>query len=336
MLTLAASVVVGLGLLEIGVRLTGYEPPTISADMYLDRSGEPDEKVWPYALRPGYVGSYAGGAVSIDMEGERSVVVEDAVRAKLDASPTAATWLVVGDSVAFGQGLNDHETLASQLATALASRAVPIRVRNVAAPGYTSVNELAAAKRYFASHGAERVIVVYVANDATFDDDQLKLKEGFALQGQSAWHRATRSLYEHVYVSFLISDSFKRLGSMLTEPPSSEGFWSTISDDAIERSLDALAELEALSAAHGAKLSVAINRDISYYELPAPAEAFERRVLKGLEQRKMDAFVLSSYQKELPLDEACVSPMDAHPSRKAVGLMVNDIVAHIERTEPAP
>jgi hypothetical protein len=71
--------------------------------------------------------------------------------------------LLVGDSMVFGEGVNDDETFGAHLALA------GYRVFNLGVPGYGTNQELLNLQRYFASHTGSIawVIVVVAVNDGT-------------------------------------------------------------------------------------------------------------------------------------------------------------------------
>jgi len=292
--------------------------------MFVDRFGQPGADLRPYALRPGFSGSYVGGRVRIDDEGERVVVPAKDVDATFAQATLNETILLLGDSVAFGQAVDDEDTPASQLQSELLRRGKHIRVRNAAAPGYTSWNERAVLEDYFTRHDARWVVLFYVWNDPTFDDDHLKLHDGIAIQSDSLLHRLTRSLYDHVYSSFFVADSVKRLAWAITSTRDSPA-WG-FSEKELSHSMEAVRAMRELCEKRGASLLVGLVRDVTAYEDEASSHAYEARVGAALDASGTVHFTMGTFQEKMTLGEARASWSDLHPSPAAVQWMVSDVI----------
>jgi hypothetical protein len=118
------------------------------------------DPVLGYVLRPNLdvvrkVGPDAIIRIRTDAEGKRLVP-------EPKAPATGETILLIGDSCAFGDAVNEDETVAAHLAAA------GYRVVVLAAPGYGSVQELLYFRKYAAAHPGEFswVIVLVSSNDA--------------------------------------------------------------------------------------------------------------------------------------------------------------------------
>ena len=178
-----ASVLIALIPCEVIVRLSGYRPKIIDARMFQSHSDE----LLPYKLRPNYDGYHVGGKVHIDADGNRLVLP------KCSGKPV----LILGDSVAFGQGLDDDATLSSQLQKESCGR---YQVRNLAVPGYSSWNEYGAFRDY--QEQVDRLILIYVPNDITYENNHLKIAgDDIADISNSRVHKLLRALYSRVYLS---------------------------------------------------------------------------------------------------------------------------------------
>ncbi len=147
LLTALAILVVAELALRFGAGLG--DPPIVERD--------PDIE---YVLKPGETYRRFGARIQINDHHMRA--------AAFDARPASDEWrvMLVGDGVAFGDGLDDAQTPAARLTALLGARApgcAPI-VGTVAAPGWGPVNQLAYVDR-FGLFGADNVVIVATAED---------------------------------------------------------------------------------------------------------------------------------------------------------------------------
>ena len=136
---------------EIFLRVSGYTPFYLNAEAFI-RSRNPEVV---YELRPDFKGLYAGVPIIINSSGFRGRELSTEKRTRV---------LLLGDSVAFSQGVPEGETLADQLAAHLNGKAgTPVEVVNSGVPGWNSCQEFA----FFQSHffEAQAAILIYVDND---------------------------------------------------------------------------------------------------------------------------------------------------------------------------
>src|SRR5262249_33386146 len=78
----------------------------------------------------------------------------------------AVRFVIIGDSVAFGQGVGEGETLSQQLQSRLSSKLdSPVEVVNLGVPGYDTCQELWAFKERALPLHPKAGILVYVDND---------------------------------------------------------------------------------------------------------------------------------------------------------------------------
>jgi len=108
-------------------RLNGY-----GRSLYVAGPG-PD---LPYRLRPGVQTTYVGAPVRVNALGFRGPEVA------VTPAPGVRRILVLGDSVVFGQGVREDETVSAVVARSLASRTAPVEVINAGVPGYDTTAEL--------------------------------------------------------------------------------------------------------------------------------------------------------------------------------------------------
>lgn len=313
---------------ELIARLIGTRSPVIHSEMFVWSTSDPQ---FPYRLRPSYHGSYAGGAVHVDPDGNR-VVPNPIERGN---SPHLRRIVLLGDSVAFGQGLDDAETIAANLQRHdLISKET--RVVSVAAPGYTSWNEYKALERYFSRSKADVVVLIYVNNDLTNDDDHFKFNRSggkIAYMERSPFFQLTRFLYDHSRLFFLITDSIKKINytlGRLSEPSTQASdsiSGATLSN--LDYSMSAVEKMHDLCEREGADFIVVIYRDGSFYKDPKGVARYEDAVGRALRDRRIPYLVAVEATK-LPLDKYALSWNDhAHPSASAAKILADEISQYL-------
>jgi hypothetical protein len=116
----------GLGIVD---RLNGY------ARQLFERGPYP---ALPYRLRPGVEVTFGVTRVRVNRLGLRGPDVSDR------PAPATVRILVLGDSVVFGQGVDEEATLSAGLARALTARwGTPVEALNAGTQGYDTVAEAA-------------------------------------------------------------------------------------------------------------------------------------------------------------------------------------------------
>ena len=144
-----------IALVEIFLRLAGYVP------YYLDREGfvpAGDPRV-VYVLRPGWKGLYAGVPVRINSSGMRGDELGDFASVGLRV-------VILGDSMAFGQGVPEPETLSEQLRAQLAQVVrQPVSVLNMGIPGHNTCQEYARFQNEVVRLKPHVVLLLYYEND---------------------------------------------------------------------------------------------------------------------------------------------------------------------------
>jgi hypothetical protein len=138
------------------LRVSGYVP------FYLDQrafipSKDP-ELIWE--LQPGFKGLFAAVPISINSLGFRGK--------ELLGPQDASVFRVVllGDSIAFSQGVHEEETLAEQLAKRLRRKLdTPVEVINTGVPGYETCQEYETFRERALVLRPKVAVVIYVDND---------------------------------------------------------------------------------------------------------------------------------------------------------------------------
>jgi len=113
----------------------------------------------PYVLRPGVETLLFGLPVRVNRRGLRGPDVGDA------PAPGVHRAAIVGDSVVFGQGVREEETVASELARRLAADGGRWEVLNAGVPGYDAVSEVRFLERVVLPLAPEIAVVGASLND---------------------------------------------------------------------------------------------------------------------------------------------------------------------------
>jgi lysophospholipase L1-like esterase len=324
--TVALSLLFGLALTEIVLRIVHYVPGFVSREMFVSRIGLPDAKLRPYALRPGFAGSYAGGVVSIDLEGNRLVVANP--KNTNHSLQTSLSVLLLGDSVVFGQGLSDDQTIASRLQAALLNEHRFLQVQNIGVPGYSTWNEYIALKEFLKTHHPRRVILVYVGNDATLENDAIRLDSAFTLVENSPIHRLLAFLYRNVYATSLIADGAKHLKAGIVRQEM-HGFSMDL--EGLEYSMQAVAQIRNSCSESGAQFEVAIYRDVVAYVDPIGTARYEAELSRRLSALGIRWFLLKSHIENLDPLRAQVRWNDPHPSAEATNWVARDLLVELAK-----
>jgi hypothetical protein len=142
--------------LEVGLRLSGY---TL---YYLDKAAfiPSQNPEILYELNPGFRGLYAGVPIIINSCGFRGKELAPS------SAPEITRVVLLGDSVAFGQGVQEGETLAEQLETRLQAKLpYPVEVVNLGVPGYDTCQEWWTFKERALPLKPRVAVLLYVEND---------------------------------------------------------------------------------------------------------------------------------------------------------------------------
>lgn len=290
-----------------------------------------DDALLPYKLRPNYEGYYAGGGVRVDAEGNRVVSPDHSLLKPRPDEQDKDTILLLGDSCVFGQGVNDEETIGSQLQNLIWSRHQDVKVKNIGVPGYTSWNEYKAFEEYLGKHQVSDVILIYVPNDVTFDNNQFR-DARFTTVANTRLHRFAQVTYTYLWTSFLLVESYKKLAQRLNGPGNAALISGNYQNNpALDYSMEALSKIKELCDQRGIKFSVGIYRDVWHYSDPQGSLAYEAAVRKHLDERSIRCFEIKSHIDHLKMNEARVYLTDPHPSVKAIHFIAEDIDREIQQ-----
>jgi lysophospholipase L1-like esterase len=161
----ALAVILGLALIEMGLRLAGYRPPptrpvTRNQEILHQYTKFRPSPTLTWELVPGWSGREGAGAVVINSRGLRE--------RELPLARPAGTRriLCLGDSVTFGHWVEAQQAFPRQLEQALAGRTgTPVQVINAGVPGYSSFQELKWLEEKGWEYQPDLIVVSFVLND---------------------------------------------------------------------------------------------------------------------------------------------------------------------------
>jgi hypothetical protein len=204
-----------------------------------------------YTLWPDSEVVFAGAAAHIDASGQR-------VRPGPPPPENALRLVVLGDSVAFGYGLSDEQTLAAQLESLLAAsrgtEARPLACFTVAAPSWNHRSALACLRDHWDTLRPDIVVYVPVANDLS---DASDLSVGGAQRlapdpsAPDPWLLVSRSQLAAVEARLSPAWNEPELG-----PVALEGDFSPESSRRYDENAASIVALQDLCAARGSRLLV--------------------------------------------------------------------------------
>lgn len=326
-LAIAIPVCITLTASEVALRALGFRSSVIHAEMF---DVNPDDPLLPFTLHPGYKGLYAGGVVTVGADGNRIVP------APLDADKTdfLHTIVLLGDSVVFGQGLDDAGTIPANMQRLIYDRGSRRRVVSIAAPGYMAWNEYAAFSKYPDLPKVQTLILVYVNHiERGRDNDHFKFRETggrIHYMEQNILHKILRVMYDNLRLFFLTADSVKRAWNAVRQPSLERV--DELDADALYYSVQAVENLQELCQRRNIKLIVAIYRDSAIYYYPHWVLKFEDALSSALASKGVDHFVLRWATDRLSQNRFAISWNDgAHPSAEASRIIAEEIAAELAR-----
>jgi lysophospholipase L1-like esterase len=307
----AVLVVVTVVCLEAAARLGGVRAGWLNPRLYAPNP------VTVYANRPGFRGDFAGACVSINSMGLRG---EEIPRRK---PPGEFRILILGDSVAFGQGVAQGDVFPSRLQSLLQADAGPrtYRVINAGVPGFNTQNE-----RDYLLHAGEQlqpdaIVVLYVDNDADpqlfvgFSDDGVPLTADGPFTRQDWIGHVSAFLYRHSSLYTFI----RRTLLMARAGRSDDNAYNRQAGDRFSdvnpgfaASKDALADMQRWSLAHRVPFVVAV-----FSRLPLEAaDAYRDAVVTSCQHAQIPVVVVPLISAGERL-QGLIIPWDGHPNARA-------------------
>lgn len=339
---LAVSCLGALVIMEVALRLMHYDTGLLDVELFVETKNE----LMPYKLKPNYRGYSVGKLVNTDSEGNRLVVAGEDQNQNNDLSPEKTkTILILGDSVVFGFGLRDNETIASQLQTLMNQKGANFVIKNIAAPGYSSWNEYEALRLYLEKNHADIVVLVYINNDVTYSNHGIVgLKKQTDSKYNSKYRELRKFLYKNIYSLTLVermagsvieqisakSHSKKRDSSKILERKISKTNTNFKNPHMLNYSLEAISKIKSLCESKNINFYVAVPRyALWYYEDRKTSDQYEKVMLENLARIGVEGFITTSHTDNLTVDEMTVFKRDYHPSPLAVRYFVNELYEKI-------
>jgi len=326
----AGALIIAALIVEISLRMMNYHPRFMEMEMFVEEKND----LLPYTLKPNYEGYQVGKYVKLDSEGNRIVTP---LPVEISENIKEQNILILGDSVVFGFGLENGQTFASQLQHLSNKNNSNYIVKNIGAPGYTSWNEYEALKQYIENHNVDIVILFYVFNDVTLDNNALIV---MSQDQKRRYSPLKRTLYRNIYLLSFINETTARFKDNTGVTGASENrddkivdqLYSTyLNQEALDYSMNAISKIKSLCDENGIELLVAIPRfHMWYYNYPEFSKDFELDLISRLNKSGVKAYVAKSHVDNLSVEEINVYTNDHHPSALAVEYIVNEIYQQIE------
>lgn len=334
-LIVAAALITSFLLVEIALRVMNYHPILMEMDMFVEKNND----LLPYSLKPNYEGNQVGKYVKIDGNGNR--IIKPKI-ANTSDDVSEKTILILGDSVVFGFGLENDETIASQFQNLINKNDSKHVVKNISAPGYTSWNEYEALRLYLNEHEVDIVILFYVFNDITKDNNALR---AMRQDQKNEYSPLKRVLYKNIYSLTLINQISSRIKSIARNKERSGRNTSNVNNvnvvdqlysaylnqEALDYSMDAISKIKSLCVKNNIELIVVLPRfHIWYYNHPQFSEDFEKEIIARLNQIGINGYIAKAHVENLSVEDINVHENDFHPSALAVKYIVDEIYEKIE------
>ncbi len=327
------SILIALLIVEVLLRTINYYPIYLDIDLFVHNNNE----LLPYKLKPNYDGYYLGKKVLIDHDGYRVVSPKIVNSNSIQDSELRKTILILGDSLVFGHGLDNDETVASQLQSLINEKGLDYKLLNIGVPGYMTWNEYEAFKEYleYSSEKIDLVILVYVFNDITEDNNQLNLmktdqKRKFGPVGRFLHSNIySLSLLKHLYIAILYKRK-SNLNKTQYERKVSELKAEYMDERSLKYSMQAISELKKLCDQYLIDLVVVLPRYHQWdHKYPEFSREFEALVMDKLEETGVKSLLATYAVDKLTIDEIDVYINDSHPSSLATRFFVEELYNQI-------
>jgi lysophospholipase L1-like esterase len=274
----------------------------------------------PHELVPGRITIYKGVDVRINQAGFRGP--------EWPAPPPGAERIaLIGDSVTFGNGCPETETLAASLERELAGRGHPAQVLNCGVPAYNAPNVLTMLRERVIALAPQRVIYVMVANDVTKAQKKFAIPADAEIDPFSDFPLGSPLLqFLNTRTSALLRVFGFHLGGYV------EAVLAQCEQGGGERVAAALAELQRLCREQGIAFAVAI------YPYMVRVDHSPFRPIEDDCARRCAALAIpcirvsDAFASDEDLTKYWVAPLDGHPNgvanHAAAALIAERLLAH--------
>jgi lysophospholipase L1-like esterase len=185
----AASFLITLLALEVGLRLYGYNPLgnwRADQEYILRPSVYPDLQ---YELTPGARGGLSENDRPINSQGFRGP--------EPLSSPSGKVVIVLGDSIAFGNSMLSDDTFANQLQQRMDSGKQDVEILNFGVGGYDILQEVSLLEIRGLKYHPKLVVLTYCLNDISIASTNLE---------QIEWRRSQSFLYRSRLMQFVLAN----------------------------------------------------------------------------------------------------------------------------------
>ncbi|MCK6505070.1 GDSL-type esterase/lipase family protein [Myxococcota bacterium] len=347
MLLAGLALLISLAGVEALFRLAGLGRPVVADDVEFrwtpsspfQAVGDPDIA---WGLRPGWTGAQVYLRMPEGVELHRAEVRVNALGLRgPELAPRsgggAARLLLLGDSVTFGQGLAEEQTIPAGLARRLPG----VEVVNGGTPGWCLRQQVGFLARSGAQVGADQVVVMLYVNDLQpvypRPDAEARAKPA------PAWARRESGLRRHSFVINLLARSIAARrdfagwqaagGAVPTGGlASSMSYLDQLRRDATPAR--ARAELDRLAAtcAHLAVPCTVAMLPVLIAEGEDEGQDLVELLVAAARQAGLPVVRLDGELSDLPPWRLRVFPGDQHPSAEAADLLAAGLAPHLRRS----
>jgi len=325
-----ASALAALLLVELGFRIAGYGSPVSSEDLLMSwepecplrRDADPGLKT---SLEPNFRGAQVYRRVADGVQVHVAQVRTSSLGLRgpeLQSQAPAGTLRVLGlgDSVGFGQGVSEEQTMLAVMARVLSARR-PVQAVNAAVPGWN----LAQQTRWLQLHGAELhpdlVLQLFYINDfaeAPPDPDEPTVEK---LAPPWARREAGLRRFSHLYNQYCRVREREKLAAELLQPPPEQGRgWNYL--DELRQGLDAERAREGFDALQRACQGLGVPCVVAVLPCFVPAPGDDGQDILDIAAQGATSAGLRTLRLERSLDglevyRRYVLPGDNHPGPAA-------------------
>ncbi len=236
---------------------------------------------------------------------------------------------VLGDSVAFGDGVAAEETFSKRLEEVLSARGLRVEVLNGGIRGYNTYQEAILLKEIGLRYRPDLVLLSYVGNDA----EPFSRQQG--LIGNPALRRVKDFLKEHSYLYAFFRKKIEVMRHRVTPQQFAETYDEHFKPDhpGWKASTAALREIRELSRSEGFEFTIAVfPRLIGLGENERyPYQMLHDQILGAGRDLGVDTFDLLAALKGRDEDALKITPGDYfHPNPAGHRLIAEKLADHLE------
>lgn len=283
-----------------------------------------------YRIKANYRGTLEGVKVTINSDGFRD---DDFTRQRTERQKLIA---ILGDSIAFGQGVPQDQTFPAVLNKMLNSsrKEADYIVWNLGVPGYNTEQEKEVLRSFVLPKKPDWVFLAYVINDVEpVNREALKLLAGEKLDNQSSW------LSGQIQKSVTLQIAKNRFGRIVRwfKP---EWYFSSYVDDAIRQYTGPDSPWNNVSAVIESMKNLCDSYKVRFTVLMTPAMMdfrnypfmmINQTVERFCKEKGIDYLDPLPHFKDMDPQKLYVSMIDSHPNAKAQEIIARAVAEHISK-----